>query len=259
MYTFEELKEILETNYYKYNTPDFIETDPIQIPHSFSKKENIEISALLTSIIAWGRRDIIIRNAKRMIELMDNSPYDFIQNATENELDYCKKFVHRTFNGDDFVFFIKSLRNIYKNHGGLHNVFYKGYKKNKSIKEAISNFRKIFLETEHQAKSEKHIANVDKNSAAKRINMFLMWLVRRDNKGVHFGLWDNISPSDLYLPLDVHTANMSRILNLLERKQNDWKAVEEVTNKLKKFDSEDPVKYDFSIFGLDLNQKKLKI
>jgi len=255
MYTFEELKEILEKNYYKYNNTDFIETDPIQIPHSFSKKENIEISAFLTSTIAWGRRDMIIRNAKKMMEILDNQPYDFILNATDKDLDYGKKFVHRTFNGEDFIFFLRSLQNIYKNHGGLHQVFLDGYNKNKSIKESISNFRKIFLQTKHISRSEKHIANVDKNSAAKRINMFLMWLVRKDNRGVHFGIWDEISTADLFLPLDVHTANMSRILGLLSRKQNDWKAVEEVTNNLKKFDSQDPVKYDFSIFGLDLNEK----
>ena len=255
MKDFNELKQILEENYQKYNTLSFIETDPIGIPHRFQKTENIEISAFLTSIIAWGRRDMIIKNANRMMNLLDNKPYDFVINATENDLEMCKKFVHRTFNGEDFVFFLKSLRNIYINHGGLHQVFSEGYRTNKSIRQSISYFRKIFFEIESLQRTQKHIANVDKNSAAKRINMFLMWLVRRDNVGVHFGLWKDIDTADLFLPLDVHTANMSRALGLLSRKQNDWKAVEEITGNLRKFDSKDPVKYDFAIFGLDLNLK----
>ena len=152
-------------------------------------------------------------------------------------------------------FFLKSLRNIYKNHGGLEQVFTSAYLKNKNIKEAIAYFRDIFLEINHLQRSEKHIANVNKNSAAKRINLFLMWLVRNDGRGVHFGLWKNIDTADLMLPLDVHTANMSRALGLLTRKQNDWKAVEELTSNLKNFDPQDPVKYDFALFGLDLDDK----
>ncbi len=255
MFDFRNLKEILDENYERYNTPEFVETDPIQIPHSFSKKENVEISGLLTATIAWGRRDMIIKNARKMMELLDNDPFDFIMNASDKDYDHCKNFVHRTFNGEDFVFFLKSLRNIYKNHGGLEQIFTSAYKKNKSIKESIAYFRKIFLEISHLQRSEKHIANVNKNSAAKRINLFLMWLVRNDGRGVHFGLWKNIDTADLMLPLDVHTANMSRSLGLLRRKQNDWKAVEELTSNLKKFDPQDPVKYDFALFGLDLAGK----
>ncbi len=255
MKDFYDLKILLEENYQRYNTLDFIETDPIQIPHRFQKPENIEISAFLTSIIAWGRRDIIIKNADKMMNLLNNNPYDFIINATDKDFEACRNFVHRTFNGDDFLFFLKSLRNIYVNHGGLHNVFYEGYKSNKSIRESISYFRKIFFEIEFLQRTQKHVANVDKNSAAKRINMFLMWLVRRDNIGVHFGLWKDIDTADLFLPLDIHTANMSRALELLKRKQNDWKAVAEVTENLRKFDPKDPIKYDFAIFGLDLNLK----
>ncbi len=250
------MKELLESNYLKYNTLDFIETDPIQIPHSFSRPENIEISAFLTATIAWGRRDLIIRSAYKMMQLLDNNPYEFILSATEKDFEYCKQFVYRTFNGEDFVFFLKSLKNIYENHGGLRQVFYSAYRQEHSIKAALSHFRKIFFSIPHEQRTEKHVANVDKNSAAKRLNLFLMWLVRRDNVGVHFGLWNEINPADLLLPLDVHTANMSRALGLLTRKQNDWKAVVEVTENLKKFDPKDPVKYDFAIFGLDLNTKK---
>jgi uncharacterized protein (TIGR02757 family) len=255
MYTYDELKELLEKNYHKYNKLSFIDEDPIQIPHKFEKKEDIEIAAFLTSTIAWGRRDLIIRSANKMMQLLDNAPYDFVMNATKNDLEACKFFVHRTFNGDDFVFFLKSLRNIYTNYSGLENVFVEAYKKNKSVWEAIAHFREIFFEIDYPLHTQKHIANVQKKSAAKRINMFLMWLVRRDTVGVHFGLWKNISMSDLFLPLDVHTANMSRALGLLKRKQNDKKAVEEVTANLRLFDSRDPVKYDFAIFGLDLHLK----
>ncbi len=256
MNNFNDLKKILDENYQKYNTLEFIETDPIQIPHSFSKKENIEISAFLSATIAWGRRDMIIKNARKMMQILDNNPFDFIMNATDKDFDNIEPFVHRTFQHIDFIFFLKTLQNIYRNKGGLENVFFDGYKLNRSIRAAISNFRKEFFSIPHPERTQKHIANVNKNSAAKRINLFLMWLIRRDNVGVHFGLWDKFNPADLLLPLDVHTANMSRALGLLTRKQNDWKAVAELTENLKKFDSNDPTKYDFAIFGLDLNLKK---
>ena len=186
---------------------------------------------------------------------MDNSPYDFILNHTENDLNRLKKFKHRTFNGEDCVFFVKSLKNIYTHHNGLQNVFETAYNKNKNIKDSIIYFRKIFLELKHEKRVEKHIANVEKKSAAKRINMFLRWMIRKDKFNVDFGLWKNIPTSALMIPLDVHTANVSRKLNLLERKQNDWIAVEELTLNLKKFDKTDPVKYDFALFGLGAFEK----
>lgn len=251
-----ELKKLLDESYQKYNTLDFIETDPIQIPHSFSGKENIEISAFLAATIAWGKRNMIIKNAKKMMEVLDNNPFDFITNATKKDFYNIEPFVHRTFQHIDFLFFLKSIQNIYKNKGGLEEVFWNGYKKNHSVKDAIANFRKEFFSIPHPARTEKHIANVHKNSAAKRINLFLMWLIRRDNVGVHFGLWDKFNPANLMLPLDVHTANMSRALELLTRTQNDWKAVVELTENLRKFDPNDPTKYDFAIFGLDIDLKK---
>ena len=250
-----DLKELLEKNYHKYNTLDFIKTDPIQVPHSFSRTENIEISAFLTATIAWGRREMIIKNAIKMVEILNNNPYDFIMNASTKDFENIENFVHRTFQHVDFVFFLKSLQNIYKNHGGLRSVFYNGYKKNQNIKESIIHFRNVFFSIPQQTRTQKHIANVQKNSAAKRLNLFLMWLIRKDKIGVHFGLWNEFNTADLMLPLDVHTAKMSRALELLARKQNDWKAVEELTNNLKQFDPKDPVKYDFAIFGLDLDLK----
>ena len=250
-----ELKEFLDEKYYQYNKPEFIETDPIQIPHLFTKKEDIEISAFLSSTIAWGQRKTIIRNAKFLLKMMDNSPHDFLLNANENDLRIFENFKHRTFNGEDCVYFIKSLQNIYKNHGGLQAVFYKAYKNNNEIMDSLLYFRNIFFELNFPKRTLKHISNVEKKSAAKRLNLFLMWMIRNDSRGVHFGLWRNFSSADLYIPLDVHCGNVSRSLSLLKRKQNDRAAVEELTNNLKKFDNKDPVKYDFALFGIGVNEK----
>jgi uncharacterized protein (TIGR02757 family) len=247
-----DLKEFLDEKYSQYNTLSFIETDPIQVPHSFSNAEDIEISAFLTSMIAWGKRSIIINNARKLMQLMGNTPFDFVMNADELALKHLNAFKHRTFNSTDLEFFILSLRNIYKNHGGLRTIFEAN---GHDIKKAISEFRKVFFSIEHPARTMKHISDVDKNSAAKRLNLFLMWMVRNDKVGVHFGLWNKIESSVLKLPLDVHTANVGRKLGLLTRKQNDWLAVEEITSKLSAFDKKDPVKYDFALFGLGVFEK----
>jgi len=253
-FTFEELKKYLNKKYLEYNTKAFIETDPIQIPHQFSQKENIEISAFLASTIAWGQRKSIISNSKKMMSLMDNNPIDFLQNSTDKDIENITNIVHRTFNYEDFQFFLKSLKNIYLIHGGLENVFTEGYKEDFTIKQSIRHFRDVFFEIPFPERTSRHVANVDKNSAAKRINLFLMWMVRKDCRGVHFGLWKKIPTSALMLPIDVHSGNTARALGLLTRKQNDWKAVEEVTENLRKFDSMDPVKYDFALFGISLNK-----
>jgi len=247
-----EIKKLLDQKYNEFNNQSFIQTDPIQIPHRFSQKENIEISAFLTSIIAWGNRKMIINNANKMMNILDNNPIDFIQNASQKEIENLPDFKHRTFNEIDFKFFIKSLQNIYKNHGGLENVFTKGYQKNNTVKNSMIHFREIFFSIPFPERTTKHIANVAKNSAAKRINMFLMWLVRNDNRGVHFGLWKNIPTSALMLPIDVHSGNTARRLGLLTRNANDWKAVEEISEQLRNFDPKDPIKYDFALFGLDI-------
>ncbi len=248
-----KIKNLLDKKYLEFNNINFIKNDPIQIPKMFSKKEDIEISGFLTSIIAWGQRKTIINNAKKLINLMDNSPYDFIIDHKPNDLKRFENFKHRTFNADDCIFFITSLQNIYKNHKGLENTFF--IKDNKNIINSIDKFRNIFFEIEHLRRSQKHISNVRKNSAAKRINMFLRWMIRNDNNNVDFGLWNNFLPSQLLMPLDVHTSNVSRKLGLLERKQNDLKAVVELTENLKKFDKNDPVKYDFALFGLGVSKQ----
>lgn len=242
------LYNLLESKYQKYNNISFIETDPISIPHNFSKKEDIEISAFLSSTIAWGQRKTIINNAKKLIKFMDNSPYDFIINSEESDLKIFKTFVHRTINGDDCLFFIKSLINIYKNHSGLEKCFIQN-----NIFDAICNFRKIFFEIEHPIKSTRHISNPLMNSASKRINMFLRWMVRNDN--IDFGIWKQINTNQLYCPLDVHSGNVSRKLGLLNRKANDWKATVELTESLKKLDKNDPIKYDIALFSLGIFEK----
>ncbi|APA00240.1 TIGR02757 family protein [Flavobacterium commune] len=246
---FDELKDFLDEKVLQYNTLDFIESDPVQIPHLFTQKEDIEIAGFLSATIAWGNRKMIIKNSHRIIELMGNTPYDFVMSHNETDLERLETFVHRTFNGQDFIGFIQSLQNIYKNHGGLEAVFSKNQEVN-SMQKSISEFKKIFFEIPHLARTQKHISDPLNNSAAKRINMYLRWMCRQDNKGVDLGIWKSISPALLSCPLDVHSGKVARKLGLLERKQNDGKALFELDSKLREFDPKDPVKYDFALFGL---------
>lgn len=248
------LKAFLDEKVEEFNRPNFIETDPIQVPKQFSEKENIEIAGFLTATISWGNRPAIIKNALRLMAMLDNQPHDFILNASNDEINRLDRFVHRTFNGNDCIYFIHSLRNIYKNHGGLQAVFETGFQYEKSMKSALAHFFQLFFELEGE-RTRKHISNVQKGASAKRLNMYLRWLVRNDKKGVDFGLWQGIPTSELMLPLDVHTGNVGRKLGLLQRKSSDWKAVEELTASLRNFDKNDPVKYDFALFGLGVFEK----
>ena len=249
-----DLKEFLDEKVILYNTPKFIASDPIQIPHRFSKKEDIEIASFLTSIISWGNRTMIIRNASKMMELLDHAPHDFIINHEESDLKSLEGFVHRTFNHTDFQQFIQSLQHIYVKHGGLEQVLLIK-DDSTTYQSAIHHFKSCFFEIAHQQRTQKHISDPLKNSAAKRINMFLRWMVRSNAGGVDFGLWETHSPAHLSCPLDVHSGNVARKLKLLLRKQNDWKAVAELDNTLRKLDKEDPVKYDFALFGLGVFEK----
>ncbi|KAB1153440.1 TIGR02757 family protein [Tenacibaculum aiptasiae] len=248
-----ELKEFLDEKVFKYNNLDFIDSDPIQIPHRFSLKEDIEIIGFLAATIAWGNRKMIIKNASRMTELLGNSPYDFVMNHTEDDLENFDGFVHRTFNAEDFKFFIKSLKNIYQNHNGLEAVL--ATKEDDNYKLAIHNFKQIFFEIPYLDRTLKHVSDPLKNSASKRINMFLRWMVRDNKTGVDFGIWKTHSPAHLHCPLDVHSGNVARKLGILKRKQNDWKALIELDTTLRKFDKHDPVKYDFALFGLGVFEK----
>ena len=250
-----EIKRYLEEKYIQYNSEQFIESDPIQIPKQFEDPADIEISGFLAATIAWGQRRTIISNMNRLLDQMGNTPYDFILTAGEEDLEQFRNFKHRTFNGEDCIFFLKSLNNIYSKHDGLKKIFQDNYQKTGSITEALKQFRKIFFEIPYPARTQKHVADISKKSSAKRLNMFLRWMVRRDKQGIDFGLWNKIPMSDLYIPLDVHSGNVARKIGLLKRKQNDWQAVEELTENLKKFDPEDPVKYDFALFGLGVFEK----
>lgn len=246
-----EIKDLLEEKVIQYNNPGFIESDPIQIPHQYSLKEDIEIAGFLTATISWGNRKMIIRNAKNMMNIMGNSPYDFVM---QNNHDHIDRYVHRTFNEIDLNFFVHSLSNIYKNHNGLEQVFLK-HAETHSLQKSIHEFKQIFFEIEHPLRSKKHISDPLKGSAAKRINMYLRWMVRKDQAGVDFGIWTRLNASQLSCPLDVHSGKVARKLGLLNRKQNDAKALNELDKSLREMDPEDPVKYDFALFGLGVFEK----
>ena len=250
----QELKDFLDEKVLLYNHPKFIESDPIQIPHQFSLKEDIEIAGFLSATIAWGNRKSIINNAHKMMQLMHNSPHDFVLNHSKKDLEPLKHFVHRTFNGDDFIQFVKSLKHIYTVHNGLEAVF-SNNAQTISMQASINEFKKVFFEKQHLNRSTKHISDPLKNSAAKRINMYLRWMVRNDSAGVDLGIWKSISPSQLSCPLDVHSGNVARKLGLLKRTQNDAKALLELDTNLRKLDPTDPVKYDFALFGLGVFEK----
>lgn len=249
-----ELKEFLDAKVLEYNHPKFLEDDPLQVPHQFVQKEDIEISSFLTATIAWGNRKSIINNATKLMGLMGNAPYDFVMNHTREDLEYLSPFVHRTFNGIDLAYFVSSLQNIYQNHGGLEAVFTEHQTKN-SMQPAISQFKEVFFELPHQSRTQKHVSDPNRGSAAKRINMFLRWMVRDNATGVDFGLWEDIAPAKLSCPLDVHSGNVARKLKLLKRKQNDAKALQELDKNLRELDASDPVKYDFALFGLGVFEK----
>lgn len=251
-----DLIDLLNEKAQQYNHTDFIATDPIQIPHRFSKKEDIEIAGFLASVIAWGQRKTIINNALRLMELMDNAPHDFILNFKEKDLERFEGFVHRTFNYDDLLAFLNALQRIYRLEGGLEAAINKSFKADlKNPGSGWNTFKADFFSGPHLPRSKKHLPDPLKGSAAKRMNMYLRWMIRADEQGVDFGIWKSMSPAQLYLPLDVHTSRVARKLNLLSRKQDDWKAVVELTEKLRRIDPHDPVKYDFALFGLGAFEK----
>jgi uncharacterized protein (TIGR02757 family) len=249
------LKKFLDEKYNQFNCLNFIEVDPISIPHQFSRKEDIEIAGFLSATIAWGQRPTIIRNANKLIRLMDGEPYEFLTRTAIEDPERFESFVHRTFNGTDCFYFMNALSSIYREHGGLEKLFTDGFSIDGTVKTAIIHFRERFLSFDPQHRTEKHIANPDKGSSAKRINMFLRWMIRPSISGVDFGLWNSIPVSALMMPLDVHSGSVARKLGLLQRTQNDWQAVEELTANLRIFDPSDPVKYDFALFGLGVFEK----
>jgi uncharacterized protein (TIGR02757 family) len=250
----EQMRAFLDEMVNLYNTTNFIEHDPIQIPHMYTIKEDIEISGFLAATISWGNRTSIVKSAKRMLELMGNSPYDFIMNHRDKHLKKLDGFVHRTFNSTDLHTFIRALNNLYLNRNGLESIFTE-YKTTESVQPAIHQLKKEFFTVPHLQRTRKHLPDPCAGSAAKKLNMYLRWMIRNDNRGVDFGIWKNISPSILSCPLDVHSGNVARKFGLLKRKQNDAKAVQELDDSLRLLDKNDPAKYDFALFGLGIYEQ----
>lgn len=250
-----KVKELLDFYHDKYNSAKFIESDPISIPHFFTKKQDIEISALFAATLAWGQRKTIITNAKSIIDRMDFQPYDFIINHQEQDLKRFIGFKHRTFNDTDLLYFIHFLKSIYKEHESLEEVF---YSESGSLESGLNNFYQKFISLDSfPDRTKKHVASPRKKSACKRLNMYLRWMVRKDERGVDFGIWNKIEMADLRIPLDVHVEKTARKLGLLQRKQVDWYAVLELTEVLRKFNLEDPVRYDFALFGMSIESNNL--
>lgn len=249
------LKDFLDDKVELYNQPDFISEDPICIPHLFSKKQDIEISGFIAATFAWGQRKTIINKCNELLKLMDDSPYDFILNHSENDLKSFLKFKHRTFNATDTLYFIESLKNIYRKYNSLENAFLIN-NGSTEIRHGLEQFHNLFFSLPDSPKrTRKHVSTPERKSACKRLNMFLRWMVRDDNKGVDFGIWKHIDQKNLICPCDVHVDRIARRLGLIQRKQVDWLTAEELTNNLKKFDPTDPVKYDFALFGIGVMER----
>ncbi len=251
------LKTLLDEAYDRFARPRFIQDDPIQVPRAFSRREDAEVIGFLTATIAWGQRKTIIANAWKLARLMEERPFDFVMNADAADLKHVSGFVHRTFNGEDLRHFVRGLRHVYANHGGIEQAFL-DHDAIGDMGLAIARFKQRFFEPAHQPRTRKHVADPSKGSNAKRINMYLRWMVRPDDRGVDLGLWKRMKPSDLMVPLDVHTGRVARELGLLTRGQDDWKAVEELTAALREFDRSDPVKYDIALFGLGIESARAR-
>ena len=249
-----DLKLLLDEKVEKFNRPSFIENDPISIPHRFSLKQDIEISGFFAAILAWGNRKSIINNCKRLMHLMDERPYDFVTGHSPIELRKLEKFVHRTFNSTDLLFIIEAFKEFYKDRDSLEYLF-KPDQSDKTVKSGLEKFHNACFALPYAPlRSKKHIATPAKGSACKRLNMFLRWMVRDDNKGVDFGIWKTINPSQLICPLDVHVLRVANHLGLLATDKSNWQTAELLTSKLRKFNSNDPVKYDFALFGMGLEK-----
>ena len=247
------LKEFLDKKVKEYNRPAFIKDDPIVVPHLFTQKQDIEIAGLFASVFAWGNRTTIINKSKELMQRMDNSPYAFIKDHSAKDLQRLKQFRHRTFNEDDLYYFIEFFHQHYTKHNSLEFAFFPIPELD--TQHGLTHFKKYFFSFEHLKRTEKHISSPLQKSTCKRLNMFLRWMVRNDNNGVDFGLWKNISPSQLICPIDVHVARVAKKLGILKRKQVDWLAAVELTDALRRLDKDDPVKYDFALFNLGVIER----
>lgn len=249
-----DIKPLLEEYAEKFNRSAFIEDDPICIPHAYTDPRDIEIAGFFAATLAWGQRKTIINKCRELMHLMDNAPHDFIKNHRENDLIPFEAFKHRTFNGTDALYFIHFLQHLYQLYPTMEHAFTAEMSpEDATVEKGLNGFRKLYISLPHfPSRSGKHIASPDRKSACKRLNMFLRWMVRRDQNGVDFGIWKSIRPSQLVCPFDVHVERVARTLGLVTRPQSDWLSAVELTDTLRKFDSTDPVKYDFALFGMGL-------
>lgn len=255
------LKDFLDDRVNRYNQPGFITLDPVSIPHAFTKRQDIEIAGLFAATLAWGQRVTIIRKCLELMEMMDNDPHSFIISHRESDLHRFLTFRHRTFNPTDALYFIKFLNWFYSNHKSLEEAFYVG-EEEATVEQALIRFHHLFFSLEDfPPRTTKHLATPERNSTCKRLNMYLRWMVRSDDRGVDFGLWTNISPSKLICPCDLHVDRIARRLKLIRRKQTDWLTALELTGNLRLLDPTDPVRYDFALFGLgiDENQQRSRL
>jgi uncharacterized protein (TIGR02757 family) len=252
-----DLKKFLNSKVDFYNQPSFIASDPICIPHQFSKKQDIEIAGFFAAIFAWGNRTTIINKSKELMQLMDNAPYQFVLQHQKKDLEKLLRFKHRTFNTTDLLYCIEFFKMHYSLHRSLENAFIKGlHKKDTTIENGLRGFYDYFFSLPHiPERTKKHIASPEKKSSCKRLNMFLRWMVRDDDKGVDFGIWKKISPSQLVIPIDVHVARVATRIGLLQNNKTDWQAALELTAYLRSLDAADPVKYDFALFGTGVMEK----
>ena len=249
----ERVQALLEQKFRQYNRPDFISNDPIAIPHQFSSQADIEIAGFFAAIFAWGNRTTILNKSRELLELMDNAPHQFIIQHREKDLKKLLHFKHRTFQSTDLLYFIQFLQHHYRQEESLESAFIPGNKEMESRLNAFHNY--FFSLPDAPERTRKHVANPERGSTCKRLNMFLRWMVRRDKNGVDFGLWKKIKPSELICPVDVHVARVARKLGLIERRQTDWQTALELTEALRSFEAKDPVKYDFALFSLGVNEK----
>ena len=252
----EDLKSFLDARVAEYNQPGFIPNDPICIPHEYVKKQDIEIAGFLAAVFAWGWRKTIINKSREFLGLMGNEPHHFVLNYSANDLGPFLDFRHRTFNSTDALYFLHFFRWFYKRHESLEEAFTEGLGDDVPIEARLTQFFESFFSLpDHPARTCKHIPNPARKSACKRMNMYLRWMVRQDDKGVDFGLWNTIKPSQLICPCDLHVDRVARKLGLIKRKQTDWQTATELTESLKKLDANDPVKYDFALFGLGVEER----
>jgi uncharacterized protein (TIGR02757 family) len=252
--SFNELRLFLEEKVVEYNQPGFIEYDPVSIPHMYSKKQDVEIAGLFAATLAWGKRVTIIRKCRELLAMMDNDPHQFIIHHKESDLKPFLEFKHRTFNSTDALYFIEALKSIYQKNKSLESAFATD-EHDDTIEHGLVRFQQIFFSLEdHPHRTRKHVSSPERNSTCKRLVMYLRWMVRSDQKGVDFGIWKKIKPSQLVCPCDLHVDRVARKLKLIKRKQTDWQTALELTRNLRKFDPVDPVKYDFALFGLGIDE-----